>query len=90
MLLTFTHRAAQQMIERLHRISGSTIDASGIWAGTFHATSVRLLRIFGEAIGFPPRFTVHDRSDAEDLLDSLLTKMKRESGNQLLPKKGSA
>lgn len=90
MLLTFTRRAAQQMIERLHKISGGQVDVSGVWAGTFHATSVRLLRIFGEAIGFSPRFTVHDRSDAEDLLDSLITKLKRESGKQLLPKKGTA
>ncbi len=91
MLLTFTRRAAQQMVERLRRISGDDLDISGIWAGTFHATSVRLLRIFGEAIGVPARFTMHDRSDSEDLLDSLLNKLKKDVDGELtLPRKGTA
>lgn len=91
MLLTFTRRSAQQMLDRLQRISGDSIDVSGIWAGTFHATGVRLLRIFGEAIGLSNRFTVHDRSDAEDLMDGLLAKLKKELDSELqLPKKGTA
>ena len=38
------------------------------WSGTFHGVGARLLRSYAERIGLHPSFTIHDRSDSEDLL----------------------
>ncbi|MGH6914800.1 MAG: ATP-dependent helicase, partial [Geminicoccales bacterium] len=75
LLLTFTRRAAEAMTRRAERICGSVRAAlphpGGAiqWSGTFHAIGARLLRLYAEAIGLDPGFTVLDRSDAADLLD---------------------
>jgi DNA helicase II / ATP-dependent DNA helicase PcrA len=92
MLLTFTRRAAEQMLNRLRERSGleSRDDVRGIWSGTFHGISVKLLRIFGEAIGVRPNFTVHDRSDSEDLMGTLIDRMKTKRSIEGMPKKGTA
>ena len=92
MLLTFTRRSAEQMLQRLHSIGGfeDRTDVRGIWSGTFHATSVRLLRLYGEAISLPPRFTVHDRSDSEDLMGTLLDRHIKKFELKGMPKKGTS
>lgn len=92
MLLTFTRRSAEQMLQRLHALEGfkDRSDLRGIWSGTFHATSVKLLRMYGEAVGLPPKFTVHDRSDSEDLLGTLLDRHIKKSNLVGMPKKGTA
>ncbi len=67
LLLTFTRRAAAEMVHR----AGLATDpraAAAIWGGTFHAMANRLLRQFGHALGLPTGFTVLDQSDATDLL----------------------
>ncbi|MCC6511644.1 MAG: ATP-dependent helicase [Pirellulaceae bacterium] len=90
MLLTYTRRAAMMMTERTRKLVGESADLSGIWSGTFHGTSVRLLRLFSQAIGLPSHFTVHDRSDSEDMLDAMLKKLTDKQGDKTLPKKGTA
>ena len=90
LLLTFTRRAASMMTERTRKLVGGSADLSGLWSGTFHGTSVRLLRVFAQSIGLPPYFTVHDRSDSEDLIDSLLKKAVEKLGDKTLPPKGKA
>ncbi len=92
MLLTFTRRSAEQMLQRLNALGGfeDRADVRGIWSGTFHATSVKLLRMYGEAVGLPPRFTVHDRSDSEDLMGTLLDRHIKKSNLAGMPKKGTA
>lgn len=87
LLLTFTRRAAQMMTERTRKLVGDTADLSGLWSGTFHGTSVRLLRVFSQSIGLPTYFTVHDRSDSEDMLDGLLKKAVEKLGDKTLPPK---
>lgn len=92
MLLTFTRRAADQMLQRLKALPGMDRqgDVRGIWSGTFHAISVRLLRIFGDAVGVRERFTVHDRGDSEDLMGNMLDRLKKKRGIDGMPKKGTA
>ena len=90
MLLTYTRRAATMMTERTRKLVGDRADLTGLWSGTFHGTSVRLLRIFSKALDLPTRFTVHDRSDSEDLLDNLLKKATDKLALKTLPKKGTA
>ncbi len=63
LLLTFTRRAAQEMLSRAERLVGS---ASGrVHGGTFHATGHRLLRAFGESANLPRDFSILDQGDAE-------------------------
>jgi len=67
MLLTFTRRAAQEMLYRASQL----IDQScrRVIGGTFHATANMLLRQYGEYLGFPPGFTIIDRGDAEGIIN---------------------
>jgi DNA helicase II / ATP-dependent DNA helicase PcrA len=66
LLLTFTRRAAQEMLSRAERLAGTA--SARVHGGTFHATGHRLLRQFGPAAGLARDFTVLDEGDAEDLL----------------------
>jgi DNA helicase II / ATP-dependent DNA helicase PcrA len=72
LLLTFSRRAAEEMIRRVERITRAALGAGDIdlpWAGTFHAVGARLLREFANHIGLTPSFTILDRSDAADLMN---------------------
>jgi len=72
LLLTFTRRAAEEMLKRAESYVASTATASGrVWGGTFHAMANRLLRIYAKAAGLSNDFTVMDQADAEDVLNVL-------------------
>jgi len=66
LLLTFTRRAAQEMLSRAERLVGAS--SSRVHGGTFHATGHRLLRRFGKAAGIASDFSIMDQGDAEDLM----------------------
>lgn len=66
LLLTFTRRAAQEMVSRCERLVGSA--SQQVQGGTFHGTAHRLLRRFGPAAGLAADFTILDQSDAGDLM----------------------
>ncbi len=66
LLLTFTRRAAQEMLQRVERLVGAP--ARHVQGGTFHATAHQLLRRFGEHAGIPSGFTILDQGDAVDLM----------------------
>jgi len=66
LLLTFTRRAAQEMLARVERLVGSSSRA--VHGGTFHGTAHRLLRRFGPQAGIGADFTIMDQGDAEDLM----------------------
>jgi len=76
MLLTFSQRAAVEMIRRVERIAahvlpdqaGGAADALS-WSGTFHAIGARFLREYAEQIGLDRAFTIHDREDSADLMN---------------------
>jgi DNA helicase-2/ATP-dependent DNA helicase PcrA len=64
LLLTFSRRAAEEMIRRVERITRAALGAGDIdlsWAGTFHAVGARLLREFANPVGLKPSFTILDR-----------------------------
>lgn len=65
--ITFTNKAANEMKSRLALTLGEEY-ASEIWAGTFHSICVRLLRKYGESIGYPSNFTIYDADDAKRLV----------------------
>jgi DNA helicase-2/ATP-dependent DNA helicase PcrA len=66
LLLTFTRRAAQEMLARAERLAGSS--TTRVHGGTFHATGHRLLRRFGKEVGLPAEFSIMDQGDAVDLM----------------------
>ena len=66
LLLTFTRRAAGEMLSRAERLVGSA--GARVHGGTFHSVGHRLLRQFGAAAGLPADFTIMDQGDAEDLM----------------------
>jgi DNA helicase-2/ATP-dependent DNA helicase PcrA len=66
LLLTFTRRAAQEMLSRVERLVGGSSRA--VHGGTFHSTAHRLLRRFGSQAGLGSDFTIMDQADAEDLM----------------------
>jgi DNA helicase-2/ATP-dependent DNA helicase PcrA len=72
LLLTFSRRAAAEMERRagamLARIGPRRTPPALPWAGTFHSIGARLLREYATRIAVSESFTIHDRSDSEDLL----------------------
>ncbi|HEU5184529.1 MAG TPA: ATP-dependent helicase [Gemmatimonadaceae bacterium] len=66
LLLTFTRRAAQEMLSRAERLVGP--QSGRVHGGTFHATGHRLLRTYGAAAGLAKDFSIIDQGDAEDLM----------------------
>lgn len=66
LLLTFTNRAAREMMERAQTLVGAR--AGSLWSGTFHHVCHRILRQHAPAIGFTRSFAILDREDALSLL----------------------
>lgn len=60
--ITFTNKAANELKERLEKMLGP--DGSEIWASTFHAACARILRRYGERLGFSNHFTIYDTDDS--------------------------
>src|SRR6266511_4597284 len=66
LLLTFTRRAAQEMLARAERLVGG--NSKRVHGGTFHATAHRLLRKYGPAAGLAKDFTIMDQGDSTDVI----------------------
>src|SRR5438477_671382 len=70
LLLTFTNKAARQMLDRVSNLL--PVDAAGIWGGTFHSIGNRMLRRHGSALGYSSGFTIMDRKDKKDLIATVM------------------
>jgi DNA helicase-2/ATP-dependent DNA helicase PcrA len=70
LLLTFTNKAARQMLDRVANLL--PVDAGGIWGGTFHSIGNRMLRRHGSALGYSSGFTIMDREDQKDLIAAVV------------------
>ena len=70
LLLTFTNKAARQMLDRVANLL--PVDSSGLWGGTFHSIGNRMLRRHGSALGYSSGFTILDREDQKDLIDTVV------------------
>jgi DNA helicase II / ATP-dependent DNA helicase PcrA len=90
MLLTFTRRAAKEMLSRAATALGKDSQlASQVWGGTFHAMANRLLRTYGKSISLAPEFTIIDQSDSEDMLDVVRHKRIDTSSKGRFPRKAT-
>ncbi len=66
LLLTFTNKAAKEMLGRVHELTG--VEPTRFWGGTFHSIGHRALHMHGEAIGLPRSFTILDAEESEGVL----------------------
>jgi DNA helicase-2/ATP-dependent DNA helicase PcrA len=87
LLLTFTRRAAQEMLHRAEQLVGE--QSRNVAGGTFHSFANLVLRRHGSAIGIQPNFTILDRSDMEDVINLIRTRMGLAAKEQRFPKKGT-
>jgi DNA helicase-2/ATP-dependent DNA helicase PcrA len=87
LLLTFTRRAAQEMLNRARAVGHP--EAAKVWGGTFHSMANRLLRTYGRAVGLQPDFTVMDESDSTDMLGLIRAQMGFTSKEKRFPRKAT-
>ena len=66
MLVTFTNKAAKEMIKRVETLLGKR--PKGIWGGTFHSIANRFLRRYTKTIGLKPNYSIMDETDAKALM----------------------
>jgi DNA helicase-2/ATP-dependent DNA helicase PcrA len=84
LLLTFTNKAAREMIGRVRELV--TQDTSDLWAGTFHSIGSRILRRHAEEIGYTRSLTILDRDDQKSMIQSLIGKRDSKNDSKRFPK----
>lgn len=91
LLLTFTNKAAREMLRRVEGLLPT--DISAIWGGTFHHVANRMLRRYAKLVpkdsglaGYESDFTILDREDAKDMLDACLAEAKIDTRKERFPK----
>ncbi|HEY6482749.1 MAG TPA: ATP-dependent helicase [Steroidobacteraceae bacterium] len=98
LMLTFTRRAAMEMRRRAQEIVKQALNETlgGMsqaiaqrlsWAGTFHSIANRLLRHYAPHLKLDPQFSVIDRADSADLLDSVRQQLGLAAKEQRFPRK---
>ena len=89
MLLTFTRRAARQMLQRTRALVAMPAGSGGILGGTFHSVAHRFVRIHTSALGLGSGFGVLDAGDAADLLDLVREAHGHAKERRRFPRKGT-
>ena len=84
LLLTFTNKAAREMVERVRSLVPG--DVSDLWAGTFHSICNRILRRHAEEIGFTKSFSIMDRDDQKSLMSGVVAKCDIDTKQRRFPK----
>jgi DNA helicase-2/ATP-dependent DNA helicase PcrA len=84
LLLTFTNKAAREMLERVTALVPH--DLAGLWSGTFHSIGNRILRRHTETAGFRPGFSIMDREDQQDMIDSVIAAAGIDTKDKRFPK----
>ncbi|MBM3176338.1 MAG: AAA family ATPase, partial [Chloroflexi bacterium] len=73
MAVTFTNKAAKEMMERLEKLLGQMSES--LTLGTFHAICARILRRDGKAIGLDSHFVIYDDEDQLSLIKQCLQEL---------------
>ena len=87
LLLTFTRKSAQEMLDRAGDLIGTS--SHRVCGGTFHSVANLLLRRYGRSIGVEPGFTILDRGDAEDLIALVRSQLGLNEKDKRFPRKGT-
>lgn len=84
LLLTFTNKAAAEMMRRVTDLLGQEIRE--LWGGTFHAIGNRILRRHARLLGYEPDYTILDREDSHDLIKACLNEAAIDTKGSRFPK----
>lgn len=84
LLLTFTNKAAREMVERVRGLVAG--DVTDLWAGTFHSICNRILRRHAEEIGFTKSFSILDRDDQKALMNAVVVASEIDTKQRRFPK----
>ena len=87
LLLTFTRKSAQEMLQRAGELIGTRSER--VCGGTFHSVANMLLRRYGRGVGLEPGFTILDRSDAEDLIALVRSQLGLNEKDKRFPRKST-
>ncbi len=87
LLLTFTRKAAQEMLQRAGELIG--VRSERVCGGTFHSVANMLLRRYGRSVGLEPGFTILDRGDAEDLIALVRSQLGLNEKDKRFPRKNT-
>lgn len=87
LLLTFTRKAAQEMLERAAGLSDSR--CRFVSGGTFHSLGHRVLRTHAGLLGYPNSFTILDRPDMEEVIRSLIPELGLPKNMPRFPKRNT-
>lgn len=85
LLLTFTRRAAEEMLRRASLLIDSR--CHHVAGGTFHSFANLVLRSFGRQLGLTPSFTIMDRTDSEDVIQLIRSDMGLNTKEKRFPRK---
>ncbi len=87
LLLTFTNKAAREMLQRVEVLVPTAGGAGGrVWGGTFHHIGNRILRRHAPLVGYQPNYSILDRDDAKKLMNSCLSDLKINPRKSRFPK----
>lgn len=70
LVVTFTNRAAKEMLSRAQNLIGDP--ANSAWIGTFHGISAKILRVHAELVGLKSNFTILNEDDQKRLIKQIL------------------
>ena len=87
LLLTFTRKAAGEMLERAAGLADER--CTRVSGGTFHSLAHRVLRRNASLLGFHSSFTVLDRADMEEVIQSLVKESQIDKGSIRFPRRGT-
>ena len=74
--VTFTNKAAQEMKERISVLQGKKRKSDRPMISTFHSLCVKILRRRITALGYPPKYSIIDRSEQESVAKSILREIR--------------
>jgi DNA helicase-2/ATP-dependent DNA helicase PcrA len=89
LLLTFTRRAAREMLQRTRTMVAIPPGSRGVLGGTFHSVAHHFVRRHAAALGLPPGFGVLDAGDAADVFDLLREEHGHAQRAERFPKKST-
>jgi DNA helicase-2/ATP-dependent DNA helicase PcrA len=84
LLLTFTNKAAREMLHRVELLIKS--DMRQLWGGTFHHIGNMILRRHAPMLGYSNQYTILDQEDARDLIDACVVELRIDTKKERFPK----
>lgn len=84
LLLTFTNRAAREMLQRVDELL--QVDTRAFWGGTFHSIGRRILREYAPRLGYPDQFQVIDTEDAQSLMKTVIVDLPSDDSGRRFPR----